>query len=271
MKLTGDQRLDEALTRLARVFGNCRGSDRWTDGMSLNDSSVTLRSSVWELNDAEFKDYCWHSVTCSDPSTHRLALQYFMPRVVSDWANRRDAPWELAQLAYLLDKHDWQKWKPVETEAISAWLAEWVTFTARQYDSWRCLEATMLATVCSLDMNQFFHELRERDLRLSAIWLARVIDDHWKSLLKTGWPLAWRDFWGDWTPPKERAVRFIGMMLRESSIGILERVFFDESDEKIRSLFSAAHQHALDCIRFSQAEPDTPLAVVLATQQAGSR
>ncbi|MCE9547889.1 MAG: hypothetical protein K8T25_20655 [Planctomycetia bacterium] len=264
---TGFPILDDAINELTRVFGRSPGSRHWADGMSTHDSSATLTNSVWELSEAEYEDFCWHSVALGGPEESCLAaIRYFLPRVALDMSLRDSAPWLSEYLARLLNDHHWRSWPMAEIRAIEGWLAAWIQYWLSQ-DDWRLYLATRCAGLCGIDWNAFFHELRERDQGASAKWLARSIESEWISLLQTGWPNGWRGYWGQADPPREQVVKFIVLLLRKSSIGLLENAFFHERDPAAQSLLSAAQQHANDCIRYGHAKQNTPLATALASDK----
>ncbi len=269
---TGYQRLDDAISGLTRVFKQYHGSPHWNDSLGGGDSSATVTHSVWELTDDEYRDFCWHSVCLGGPINSKLlAVRYFLPRVALDisLSNRvtNREPWCSSQSAGLLDFHDWRNWPEPEVRAIETWYGAWIQHTASRGDWMYCSLATRSAGVCGFDFNKFFHAWREWERGMSIQWLVHTIDEHWASLLQTGWPKRWREYWGEQSPPPSFAVKFIILLLRKSSRGLLENAFFHEDTVIDPSLLSTAIHQADQCIQFGHVKKDTPLGTALASEE----
>jgi len=263
---SGYQRLDNAIDGLTHVFKRYGGSPHWSDPLDARDSSATVTHSVWELTDDEYRDFCWHAVSLGGPAeSQQLAIRYFLPRVAQDIALDQRAPWCDGHLAFLLNTFDWRSWPQPEREAIETWFGTWIEHRTLSGD-WRRSSATSTAGICGFDFQKFFHTLRERERGLSIQWLAQSIEDHWESLLQTGWPERWHGYWGTHTAQPRFAVKFIVLLLRKSSRRILESAFFHEVDLAAQSCLSAANQHADQCVQFGRVQKNTPLATALACE-----
>ncbi|WP_425396577.1 hypothetical protein [Aeoliella sp.] len=268
-KDTAQRRLDNALEELSRVFRNYRGTAHWGD---MTDSSVTIKHSVWELSEEEFKDFGWHSV-CGPPGELKQAVQYFLPRVArnhssTDLMNRQTVGvWFQELFVKLLNDVEWQQWDAEEVATVREWIFARIQNDACHDSWWVCDDATQFAAFVGCDLNDFFDDFRNSHPTTCILWLASEIGRHWDTALKSGWPREWQKNYGIPTPSRV-AEQFLLLLLRKSSRELLEQVFLEDvlSDEH-QSLVSSALEHANQCIEFGHVWPDAPLGRVLASAE----
>ena len=262
---TKQQQLDDALLALRRTFAKCRGRADWGD---MTDSSITIKHPVWDLSEAEFCDFGWHSVTLGPPSELPAAIRYFVPRVAAKLADPAikqsclPAVWDDEHFAKLLNTAQWRTWKAPEVAAIEGWMFARIEHEVHGGNFYHCEEATRLATLSGCNMADFFDGCRDKLPLTAALWLAGMIEHHWESLLSTGWPSLWEECWGVPTP-NEVVEPLVRLLLQQSSREWLNNIFFNQAlPEDQQQRVSQASQYATYCVDSAYQWPDAPLGVM---------
>jgi len=280
-----------ALTEVVRVFGDAPGSPHWTDPLDCRPegSSITLESSCFELTQADYQDFCWHSVVLFGHQRElskrarkvvTKAIRYFLPRLLDDYsdqtylASRKDLarraepskcpPLDREHLSTIMQHIGWQQWPAAEQAALNRWLLALMAHRAIRLRR-DLAETTTFGLRCGFDVGGALKELLRIDRTVGAYATAILLNHDSASALTDGWPSGWQKYWGDEGHVDALVARqYLSALVSQTAQAALQDAFFSAKVDDTRTCLSTAISAAEHCMQFGHLHPGTPLAEAVA-------